>query len=571
MLEEITIKNVAVIEEVTLSFEQGLTVLTGETGAGKSIIIDSLALLAGGRGSVDYVRHGADRAEIEGLFTVEENSPARARAEAAGIEIEENMVVLRREVTHKGKSICRINNKLVTLAVLREVGQGLIDIHGQHEHQELLQSERHLHLLDKFAGDDLKKALADYQSRFQDFKRTQEKLEQLQENDQENAHRLDLIEYQLGEIVQAELSPGEDEQLEKEKHILSHSESLYDALSGAYNSLYGEGRGLDWVSHALGETEAAAAVDDRLGELQESVANAYYALEEATFSLREHSEALAFDPERLHEVESRLNEIDRLKRKYGSTVDEILEYAAKVEEERDLIVNKDENIQAYEAELEQKAADLAAEADTLTDLRRQAALRLSETVEGELGALHMPNASLTVEFSLAERGSSYTFENGRRYFTANGQEKVEFMLSTNAGEPEKPLAKIASGGEISRIMLALKTVLSGFQQKVALIFDEVDTGVSGRVAQAIAAKIQEAANDAQVLCITHLPQVAAMADEHFLIEKSEEDARVYTTVEPMSSTAATEEIARMISGTTVTEASLENARELIAEASAVKS
>ncbi|WP_018923835.1 DNA repair protein RecN [Salsuginibacillus kocurii] len=567
MLEELSIKNVALIDELTLSFEQGMTVLTGETGAGKSIIIDAIGLLIGGRGSVDFVRHGTDRAEIEGLFYVHDTHQAKAKTEEAGIAVEEGMLVLRREVTHKGKSVCRVNGKLVTLAILREIGQSLIDIHGQHEHQELLQRERHLSFLDQFAGEEVEESKAEYQQLFKAFKQTKAKMKQLKENDQEQAHRLDLIDYQLKEITEANLQPGEDEELEQERYKLSNSEKLYEALHGAYNSLYGEGKGLDWASLALNHSEEAGAIDQDVKEAEESIRSSYYMLEEATYTLRDQIESLEFDPDRLHVIEARLNEIQHLKRKYGESVSEILEYAASIEEEYDSLMNRDERLQAYEEELEQLARDVKAEADTLSDLRKQAAKRLTEQIVAGLQSLYMENASLKVEFKPPERGETYALDGQEHTFTETGQEKVEFLISTNAGEPLKPLAKVASGGEISRIMLALKSVLSDFQDKVALIFDEVDTGVSGRVAQAIAEKIQFVARGSQVLCISHLPQVAARADQHLLIKKEEIGSRVLTDVSLLSREDQAKEVARMISGTEVTAASLENAKDLLQQAS----
>ncbi|RKD72951.1 DNA replication and repair protein RecN [Sinobaca qinghaiensis] len=570
MLEELSIKNFAIIESLTVPFSEGLTVLTGETGAGKSIIIDAIGLLIGGRGSVEYVRHGEKRAEIEGLFYVSSDHPAKDKLIEAGIELEEGMLVLRRDITDQGKSICRINGKLVTLAILREMGQSLVDIHGQHEHQELMQTEKHLFMLDSYAGSDLREARQDYKERYKTFVSWKKKWSQLKESDQDTANRLDFIKYQLNEIEQAELRPGEDEELEKESYVLANSEKLYRSLHEAYESLYGEGRSLDWAGMAVSNIEDAASIDESLQKLLESVNSAYFALEEATYSLREHADSLAFDPERLNDIEKRLDEIRQLKRKYGSSVDEVLEYAAKIEEEIESLDNKDERLEMYEKKMHQSFLDLSADAQTLTDIRVQAGLALAEEVQRELQSLFMKSAQLKVEMTDLSRGQEYQDKHKSVFFNENGRDKVEFLLSTNSGEPLKPLAKVASGGEISRIMLAMKTILSGFQSVTSLIFDEVDTGVSGRVAQAIAEKIYRVSRGSQVLCISHLPQVAAMADNHLYIEKKENDNRVITTVTPLPEQEKIDEIARMISGVEVTELTKENANEILSMAEKMK-
>lgn len=572
MLEEISIKNFAIIEELTVSFENGLTVLSGETGAGKSIIIDAIGLLIGGRGSAEYVRHGEKRAEMEGLFRLEDNHPAVEKLEDAGIDIEDDMVVLRRDITHQGKSICRINGKLVTLAVLRETGHSLVDIHGQHEHQDLMHAERHQQMLDRFGKTELEEALEDYQKRYYRFGQLQSKLKQLKESDQETANRLDFIQYQLQEIEAAGLQPGEDEDLEKERHILANSEKLFEAIRGAYDHLYGEGKALDWAGMAVSNVEEATEIDTDLRELSESISSAYYMMEEATFTLRDKADSMAFDPERLNEVENRLDELNKLKRKYGDSVEEILVYASKIEEEIDSLANKEERIAEYEQALSQAAEELIAEAKTLTDLRRQAGQSLAGSVQRELQALYMEKATMEVQISPLSRGKTYQTPEGETWvFNEKGADKIEFLISANAGEPLKPLAKVASGGEISRIMLALKTILSGFQHVTSLIFDEVDTGVSGRVAQAIAEKIHLVSRGSQVLCITHLPQVAAMADSHLYIQKEEKEERVQTIVTPLTADYKIDEIARMISGVEVTALTRENATELLEMAEKAKS
>ncbi len=359
--------------------------------------------------------------------------------------------------------------------------------------------------------------------------------------------------------------------MEKEKHILANSEKLYSQLGHAYESLYGEGRALDWAGLAMSHAEEAAAVDENVQELKESMDSAYYTLEEATFSLRDHMDSLSFDPDRLNEIEGRLEEIKKLKRKYGNSVTEILEFASELEEEMESLSNKEEKLEELEVQIQETALDLKVEADTLTDLRRQAGEKLAEDVKHELQALFMEKAVMEVRIQPANKGYTYEWDQGVSYFNENGQDQVEFLMATNAGEPLKPLAKVASGGEISRIMLALKTILAGFQHVTSIIFDEVDTGVSGRVAQAIAEKIYHVAKGAQVLCISHLPQVAAMADTNLCIEKKEKEDRVITNIRPLKEQQKTDEIARMISGVEVTELTRDNAQELLTMAEKIKS
>ncbi|WP_078552937.1 DNA repair protein RecN [Bacillus alkalicellulosilyticus] len=572
MLLELSIKNFAIIEKLTIPFEKGLTVFTGETGAGKSIIIDAIGLLVGGRGSSEFVRYGTNRAEIEGLFSVNLSHPIVEKTRDLGIDVEDDMLVLRRDITANGKSVCRINGKLVTLGILREIGQSLIDIHGQHEHQVLMQPEHHLSLLDAMAKEKLEQTLVEYRELYTRFNRISKKLKNLLENDQELAHRLDLLQYQSQEIEKANLEPGEDERLLEEKHKLVNGERLFKAIQDGYNSLYGDGKALDWVSQAQSYVEEAADIDSSLQSIQETVANCFYLLEEAAFSLRNEAEGTEFEPGRIDIVESRLNEITQLKRKYGSTVAEILDYAVKIDEEQQALLHKDDRIQDLEAEQKEVLKDLVVEAQALSAIRKQAADKLMNAVHQELKELYMDKTKFEIAWRENQSEKHQGLEINGEYFrfSDRGIDQIEFLLSTNPGEPLKPLAKVASGGEISRIMLAMKTIFSASQGVTSLIFDEVDTGVSGRVAQAIAEKILEISFNSQVFCITHLPQVAAMADHHLYISKSEENKRTYTKVEPLSDVKKVEEIARMISGVEMTELTKEHAKELLQQAQKIK-
>ncbi|WP_312471833.1 DNA repair protein RecN [Neobacillus sp.] len=553
MLAELSIKNFAIIEALSISFEKGLTVLTGETGAGKSIIIDAIHLLVGGRGSAEFVRHGEEKAEIEGLFQLDDpNHPIIMKALEFGIEIEEGMVVLRRDISRTGKSVCRINGKLVTISTLREIGATLVDIHGQHEHQELMDETKHLPLLDQFGAEEILASQGEYLDVYRRYDHTLQKLKTLSENDQQTAHRLDLIQFQLDEIQNANLKLNEDEELSEERRKLGNFERVFEAIQSSYTALHGEQKGLDWIGMVMGYLEDAAALDSTYKEIFESVSNSFYQLEDAASSLRNELDVLEYDPQRLNEIEDRLNEINQLKRKYGKTINEILEYAAKIEEEIDTLQNKETHISELEKELTAIRKDLILEAKQLTELRHKWADKLTRLIHKELKELYMAKTVFEIRV-----------KSDNQHFSKNGVDFVEFYISTNPGEPLKPLSKVASGGELSRIMLALKSIFSKHQGVTSIIFDEVDTGVSGRVAQSIAEKIYKVAIDSQVLCISHLPQVAAMADTHLFISKIIKGGRTTTSVTPMNVEEKIKEIGRMISGVEITDLTKQHAQELL--------
>lgn len=560
MISELSIRNFAIIEALSISFDKGLTVLSGETGAGKSIIIDAIHLLVGGRGSSEFVRHGSEKAEIEGLFQLEDpNHPCFAKASEFGIELEDGMAILRRDISKNGKSVCRINGKLVTISTLREIGSTLIDIHGQHEHQELMDEMMHINLLDQFGGEKISESLLEYSKVYHAYDQKVKQLKSLSENDQQMAHRLDLIQFQLGEIQSANLKLNEDEELMEEKRNLGNFERIYDSLQSGYAGLRGEYKGLDWIGLVMGHIQSVAELDSSYKELAESVSNSFYQLEDAANTIRNEMDYLEYDPARLAEIEDRLNEINQLKRKYGKTVGEILEYASKIEEEIETLENKETHIDLLEKEVVSLRKDLLIEAEELSALRKKSAQSLTKLIHKELKELYMEKTVFEVQF----------IKNNENIMR-NGMDKAEFYLSTNPGEPLKPLSKIASGGELSRIMLALKSIFSKHQGVTSIIFDEVDTGVSGRVAQAIAEKIHNVAVNSQVLCISHLPQVAAMADTHLYIAKSIINGRTKTTIKSLDESEKIKEIGRMISGVEITELTKEHARELLQLAERVK-
>ncbi|MFD1350380.1 DNA repair protein RecN [Oceanobacillus caeni] len=565
MLTELSIRDFAIIEEISITFTEGLTVLTGETGAGKSIIIDAIQLLAGGRGSVEFVRHGSKKSEIEGLFIIDNHThPIYDVAKQFGVDIQDGQIVLERTITASGKSICRVNSKLVTLAILKEFGQKLIDIHSQHETQVLMNADNHLDFLDMYEPNLIKKAKEEYTILFERLTTLKNRYKQLNENEQEMAHRLDLLEFQKNEIEQANLTPNEDHELEEERNSLVNFEKIYSSLTNAYNALYGEGRALDWLNKALVSMEENLKVDPFIQENSEKLANHYYTLEDFAYELRNRLDSLQFNPERLNEIESRLNEINRLKKKYGGSVNEVIEYLAKVEEEIEELTNKDTHLTSLLTQIEELEKDALLEAKQLHDIRKKLADQLTKAVESEFKDLYLEKASFSIAFSLDED------HNQNPKLHKNGFDKIQFLISTNPGEPLKVLNKVASGGELSRIMLVLKKLFAKHQGVTSVIFDEVDTGVSGRVAQAMAEKIHQISHDSQVLCITHLPQVAAMADTHKFIKKEEKYNRTVSTVKELTMDEQIKELSRMITGTKLTDTAKEHAKELLDLASNFK-
>ncbi|WNB93598.1 DNA repair protein RecN [Bacillus sp. NEB1478] len=560
MLAELSIRNFAIIDELSVSFNKGLTVLTGETGAGKSIIIDAIGLLIGGRGSTEFVRYGTPKAEIEGLFHIHSEHRVYEKCSEVGINITDEMVVLKRDITDSGKSICRVNGKLVTLSILKEIGQALVDIHGQHETQYLMQPDKHLFLLDSFGDRDFKEDLVKYENAFKEFKDINKQLSELSRNEQEIAQRIDLLEYQLEEITGANLLTDEDDKLEDEKKMLSNFESIHDHLQDAYYSLYGEGKGLELVSKALEEFSQVAALDESLKTDEEQFGSSYYVLEELTYKIRDMFDSLEYNPDRLNNIEMRLDEISKLKRKYGNSVKEIILYGEKISKELQLIQNKDNHIEELKSKQIKVLSKLTVSGKKLTKKRTETAKKLKNSIQQQLKELYMEKTEFEVIISHVDENQ----------FLKTGMDNVEFYISPNQGEPLKPLSKVASGGELSRVILALKTIFSEKQGITAIIFDEVDTGVSGRVAQAIAEKIYRVSVGSQVLCISHLPQVAAMADTHLHITKTAAQGRTVTKVLSLKTEEKVNEIGRMISGVEITDLTKQHAKELLHLAESIK-
>lgn len=555
-----TIKNFAIIESLSLTFQEGMTVLTGETGAGKSIIIDALGLLVGGRGSTDFIRHGEERLELQGLFALaEDNLACRNALLENGIDASDDMVVLERSLFRSGKNSCRINGKLVTTVLLRQIGSKLIDIHSQHEHQELMNEEFHLSLLDRFAADKIKPALTKYQTNFKEYQTILREWQNWTKNERELAQRLDMLRFQQQEIENANLQAGEEDRLLEQKNVLANFEKLNENLQGAYTAIQGEPGGLEFIGEAMRQMEAAASIHTDYKAVSEAISSSYYMLEDSMSQIRQSLDQLEFQPEELNQIESRLNDLNQLKRKYGKTIEDIIQYEKEISTEMEKLTDSESHVGHLETKMATLKTELTKQASTLTDIRKKAAATLEKQIKQELNQLYMEKAIFSVHF-----------ESGKTELTESGQDSVVFYMSTNPGEPLKPLAKIASGGELSRMMLALKTIFSRHQGITSIIFDEVDTGVSGRVGQAIAEKIYAVSVGSQVLCISHLPQVAAMANHHYYITKKVQNKRTTTSVTILKGEQKVEEISRMIAGIEVTELTKQHAKEMIQQAEKVK-
>ncbi|WP_027107752.1 DNA repair protein RecN [Lacticigenium naphthae] len=566
MLQELIIKNFAIIETLELSFKKGMTVLTGETGAGKSIIIDAVGLLAGGRGSSEFVRFGEKKCSLEGIFSSEKNDELKKILLQESIEYDESVIMIQREIYANGRNVCRVNGSIVTISTLRKIGESLIDIHSQHEHQELMHVEKHLKLLDQFGSHALVRLKKEYQSYYNEYHSLNKQLNEWQYNEQEAAQRIDMLSFQLEEIEAASLvNDNEEEELKEERTRLANYQKIMESLSSSYDAIQGnETNGLDAIGQAMQSLQSIEEMNVEYKRIAELVSTSFYQLQEAASDLYHALDSLAYDEERLNEIEERLEVVHQLKRKYGNSIIEINSYAREAQLELEKLRNREEGMDDLSKKLALATKKVIESGKELSSERRKIAKRLKKSIQEQLKELYMEKVVFEVKFKQDVN------ELNEKNATIKGLDFVEFYVSTNPGEPLKPLNKTASGGELSRMILALKTIFSKSQGVTSIIFDEVDTGVSGRVAQAIANKIYSVASHSQVLCITHLPQVAAMADQHLLIEKEESKNRTITHVNELIEKEAIEEIARMLAGTKITKLTMETARELKNEAKRIK-
>lgn len=552
MLQTLSIKQFAIIDELDINFSDGLTVMSGETGSGKSIIIDAIGQLIGMRASSDYVRHGEKKAIIEGIFDIDESKDAINILESLAIDVDEDFLLVKREIFSSGKSICRINNQTVTLQDLRKVMQELLDIHGQHETQSLLKQKYHLQLLNDYADNQYSDLLNQYQLSYNQYKNKRKELEELESADQALLQRLDLMKFQLEELTEASLKEGEVDQLESDIKRIQNSEKLNLALNNAHQVLTDESAIPDRLYELSNYLQTINdIVPEKFVRLKEDIDQFYYILEDAKHEIYDEMANTEFDEQVLNEYESRMNLLNNLKRKYGKDITELIAYQSKLANEIDKIENYEQSTSQLREEIKTLYNEVIDIGKKLSQERRRVARELRDHIVSEIQNLQMKDANLEISFKPLDEP------------TIEGIEFVEFLISPNRGEPLKSLNKIASGGELSRIMLALKSIFVKSRGQTAILFDEVDSGVSGQAAQKMAEKMRDIAQYIQVICISHLPQVASMSDHHLLISKASNADRTTTQVKELKDENKIDEIARMISGASVTELTRENAKEMI--------
>lgn len=565
MLRELRIKNLAVIEEVTVPFAPGLNVLTGETGAGKSILIDTILLLIGGRAQPELIRSGAEAARIEAVFDADLNGPIALLLEEAGGSLEDGQLILKRELGRSGRNRAFVNDSPCTLGLLERIGAHLVEIHGQHEHQLLLQPGRQLDLLDEYAGAvEDREAVA---SQVREWQSAREDLEKLRESERDRAQREDLYRFQLSEIDSARLRPDEEETLSAEKKRLQHAERLAQGLGQVLGALY------DDRDSALARFHRAEHLLTDLGKIDPDLSapvreltEARVHLEEAVEATRSLSDRVTFDPARLEEIDGRLDVLAKLKRKYGESAEAVLSHREKVADKLRRMESHDEAVAALEERLATLASRAASGALALSVKREEAARRLERLVQKEIRGLGMEKAVFRVSLSREPGTSGLTAGEAGWRLTQRGVDQAEFLLSANPGEEPKALTRVVSGGELSRTMLGFKVILARTDRIPSLIFDEVDAGIGGRIADVVGQALRRTADGRQVLCVTHLPQIAAYGHHHLLVTKSAHGSRTRTIVLPLDERQRVEELARMLGGEQVTETARRHAKTLYSEA-----
>lgn len=550
MLTSLKIENVAIIESAAIEFGCGLNVLTGETGAGKSIVIDSINAILGERTSRDIIRTGAQSAKVYAVFE-DVNAKVRKFLDENGIDCEDGVLIINRTLSREGKNVCRLNGTPVTVSMLREIGSELIDIHGQHDNQALLSPEKHCGFVDSFAGN--AEIIADYREKYGRLCEVRSKLKKLTTDESSKSQRIDFLTYQIDELEKAEITPGERDELKARKTLINNSQKVIESLNVAYEALKADGAGIDMITDAESEISDASAYMEALGEASEKITDIRYELEDIAETVRDAMSEVDFDQSELEEIDERLDLLYRLSKKYGNTEEEMLEYLEKARTELDNIAFSEEKVKELQKQEKEALAETEAAAKKLTESRKSAGEKLSEAICSELEFLDMPNVRFVVKCD--DIG-----------LTENGKDEIEFLISANVGEEPKPLAKIASGGELSRIMLAIKNVLAEADGVDTMIFDEIDTGVSGRAAQKIAMKLRSASKGRQVICVTHLAQIAAQGDVHLYISKSVSDGKTYTNIKSLIEEDRVAEIARIMGGMEITKLQLESAREMLRNA-----
>lgn len=548
MLTQLNIQNVAIIDNVSVQFGKGFSALTGETAAGKSIIIDSINMVIGERTSHDIIRHGQSKAKVEAEFIVD-NKQLLKELEDMGIEMEDDVLILRREITSEGKSSCRVNGQMINTSMLKSIGKYLINIHGQHDSQQLLNPVAHIDFLDRYCGNEA--LLEEYKAEYNKNKALKKELAELMSDEEEKNRRIDILSYQLEEIENANLQPGEEEALDERRDYLSNLERIRSAVDGSYYNLYtSESSVHDALARIKKSMEDVASYDKDLEGIYKSVDEASLILDDAVYALRDFSERVENGGGELEEVEARINLIHNLKRKYGTTIEDILTFADNARRELDSIFHSDKREKELNGEIKASDAALETLALKLNECRTKGGNELSAKIKNELADLEMAKAEFGVKIEKCD-------------YSSKGSDKVEFMIATNSGQPLMPLSKIASGGELSRIMLAIKSILADIDMVDTLIFDEIDTGISGRTAYKTAEKISAIAGKKQIICITHLSQIASMADNHYVIKKTDDGAVASTDVSLLDFEGRKHELARIIGGVEITEQTLKAAEEML--------
>ena len=547
MLSLLHIENIAVIECADISFDRGFNVLTGETGAGKSIVIDAISAILGQRAYRDMIRTGSNKASVRAVFT---NVPNLPWFEENGVDYDSETII-QREIYLDGKNVCRVNGSLVTVSILNKLGIQLINIHGQHDSASLFDEDNHLQFLDDFSrNEDLRSA---YREQYDTVAKLRREIDRMSMDEGEKLRRMETLKYQIEEIEKAELEAGEDEELEARRKLLQNSEKIASGLNDAVENLYG-GDDADGAATLLSIAERALAriakYSDDIASLHEKVADMMYQVQDVAEIARDVRDDLAYSADELEQIESRLDVIHKLRRKYGTTCTDILAYLEKAKQELDEIEFADDHLERLKKKLQTAENAAWNAAFKLRENRKETAEILSGRILTELAQLDMPKVQFACQFTEID-------------LTSGGADAVAFYMSANVGEALKPMSKVASGGELARIMLAMKNVLAEQDKVNTLIFDEVDTGVSGRAAQKVAEKLKSVARNKQVLCVTHLPQLAAMGDTHLLIAKGERDGRTYTTVTPLDLEGRKRELARIIGGANITETTLKSAEEML--------
>lgn len=566
MLIQLDIQNVALIDRINIELGKGLNLLTGETGAGKSIIIDSINAVLGERISKDLIRTGKDRALVEAVFQIDNERFSDIFTEM-GLEPEDDgTLILSREINQSGKNICRINGKMATVSILKSFGERIIDIHGQHDNQSLLRVENHLLLLDSFGGEAIQELLRGYSSLLEGYRQTKARLKSISGDIGERDRKADLLKFQIDEIRKAKLKKNEEEDLNKQRTLLANSEKVANSLTSAYGLLFSgnnmKNSAYDNTNEAIAELNSIAKLDERFENIAKRLQDVAYQIDDIIEDIRKEKDGIEYNPGLLEEIDERLDLIYRLKRKYGGSTAEVLEYCIRAEAQLEELHRSEETAVELQKKLTGLDEELFETAGRLHELREAAAGILEDKIGGQLNELEMKRAKFKVDLQF-DRNTESGVE---RKYLPNGLDRVEFLISPNVGEPLKPLARIASGGEMSRIMLAVKTILADVDNIPTLIFDEIDIGISGKASQKVGEKLSFISKNHQVLCVTHLAQIACMADRHYLIEKVSEEETTRTFVRKLEDGEVRDELARLMGGSSSSEASVRYAGEMLENA-----